>query len=67
MFEPLFKQNNEYDIMKSQKIVIKKNRNCLNCFKSKHVDLNYKTYQLECTMYNGKYVLTYDQWVDKNN
>ena len=38
---------------------------CCSTKKNKE-DTSFKTYQLDATMYKGKYLLTYEEWVKKN-
>lgn len=70
MFGQWFRQGNNYEPViteESEKLIPKKRSTCFFFCKLKqhNQDLSFKTYQLDATMYKGKYLLTYEQWVEK--
>ena len=71
MFRRLFKRVN-YKPLKINKIneIVSKQRvtRCAFCCctQKNKPDTSFKTYQIDVTMYKGKYLLTYEQWVERS-
>tara|TARA_B110000305_G_C19375548_1_gene606760 strand:- start:980 stop:1201 length:222 start_codon:yes stop_codon:yes gene_type:complete len=69
MFRRLFKRVNykPLKINEINEIVSKQRVRCAFCCctQKNKPDTSFKTYQLDVTMYKGKYLLTYEQWVKK--
>lgn len=71
MFGQWFKRHKYEQILtkESKKSIPKETMDscCSFCFKAKktNMDLSFKTYQLDATMYKGRYLLTYEQWVER--
>ena len=68
MFEHSFKQEDKYKsimIEESKKLLPKESKKrclCLNISKKKDQDISFEKYQMDATIYNGKYMQTYEQW-----